>query len=185
MELLIILYLVWFWEALVTLQALQMLLSCVGPLMLLQRTSSWEALVYTLFAWVASLVWVLSCSFKWPAIEKLSSHFEHLKGSLLCGSTHAPSRNLILMPVKISKNQPCKAKGLGGVFPNRSKIAALLYMYTHYKGKLENTHCCELFIVQRWMREREPFYGERVLSVKKVWKSLIDGNYRWPNLDVN
>ena len=29
----------------------------------------------------------------------------------------------------ISKNQPSKAKGLGGVVPNRSKIAALLYMY--------------------------------------------------------
>ena len=31
--------------------------------------------------------------------------------------------------VNISKNQPCKAKGLGGVFPLRSKNAALLYMY--------------------------------------------------------
>ena len=24
--------------------------------------------------------WVLSCSFKWPPVEKLLSHFEHLKG---------------------------------------------------------------------------------------------------------
>ena len=31
--------------------------------------------------------------------------------------------------VNISKNQPRKAKGLGGVFPLRSKNAALLYMY--------------------------------------------------------
>ena len=29
----------------------------------------------------------------------------------------------------ISKAQPSKAKGLGGVFPLRSKNAALLYMY--------------------------------------------------------
>ena len=31
--------------------------------------------------------------------------------------------------VNMSKNQPRKAKGLGGVFPLRSKNAALLYMY--------------------------------------------------------
>ena len=38
--------------------------------------------------------------------------------------------NHLQMPaVNISKNQPGKAKGLGGVVPNRSKIAALLYMY--------------------------------------------------------
>ena len=33
--------------------------------------------------------------------------------------------------VNISKNQPRKAKGLGGVFPLRSKNAALLYMYRY------------------------------------------------------
>ena len=38
--------------------------------------------------------------------------------------------NHLQMPaVNISKNQPRKAKGLGGVFPLRSKSAALLYMY--------------------------------------------------------
>ena len=51
-----------------------------------------------------SLVWGLSSSFKWPAIDKLLSYFEHLKehlwalwaSSLLCGSFHTPSRNLNL-----------------------------------------------------------------------------------------
>ena len=32
------------------------------------------------------------------------------------------------------KNQPGKAKGLGGVFPLRSKNAALLYMYRYHAG---------------------------------------------------
>ena len=36
----------------------------------------------------------------------------------------------------ISKAQPSKAKGLGGVFPLRSKNAALLYMYRLWDQKM-------------------------------------------------
>ena len=36
----------------------------------------------------------------------------------------------------ISKAQPSKAKGLGGVFPLRSKNAALLYMYRYMTVKI-------------------------------------------------
>ena len=107
-----------------------------------QATWNWEALAHFLQLNGFSPVWVLSCFFKWPAIEKFLSHFEHLKGfsrlwvlscsfkwpaieklycslvalwtferllsclgpltssiwkaSPLYGSTHAPSRNLML-----------------------------------------------------------------------------------------
>ena len=38
----------------------------------------------------------------------------------------------------ISKAQPSKAKGLGGVFPLRSKNAALLYMYRYRNCDVPN-----------------------------------------------
>ena len=41
----------------------------------------------------------------------------------------------------ISKAQPSKAKGLGGVFPLRSKNAALLYMYRCSGGKKKFAYC--------------------------------------------
>ena len=37
----------------------------------------------------------------------------------------------------ISKNQPSKAKGIGGVVKNRSKNAALLYMYRCIKENFD------------------------------------------------
>ena len=38
-------------------------------------------------------MWVLSCSFKWPAIEKLLSHFDHWK-IILCGSSFCHTLNI-------------------------------------------------------------------------------------------
>ena len=38
-------------------------------------------------------MWVLSCSFKWPAIEKLLSHFDHRK-IILCGSSFCHTLNI-------------------------------------------------------------------------------------------
>ena len=69
-----------YWETLVTLCAVKRLLFCVDPFMLLQGTWSWKILV-TLCALEWNLSWVVPiCSFKWPVIVKLLSHFEQLKG---------------------------------------------------------------------------------------------------------
>ena len=52
-----ILQVVWFREALVTLRASEWLLSCMGSLMLLQRTWSWKHLTLCALEWILSSVW--------------------------------------------------------------------------------------------------------------------------------
>ena len=71
----------WCWAALAAIFALEWLLSWVDPLMVFQISWCWAALVTVCaFEWLLSPLLVLSCSFKWPVIEKILLYIEHLKG---------------------------------------------------------------------------------------------------------
>ena len=81
---------VWFREAFVTLWKASLLCgsshnSLIGPI---SRSSC-----HTLSTWKVFLPCGFSCSFKWPAIEKLLSHFDHWK-IILCGSSFCHTLNI-------------------------------------------------------------------------------------------